>query len=291
MAASLRRKIMYALATNDRVESVARAVPLIEQRAYRASKRYVAGSTLDEAMATVQRLHRSGFGVSLDMFGEGSSSEAGIRRVIASYRDAATWLASIDVDAYLEIVPSHLGLDLGVDKCRAFVDELVDLLPAGARLEISAEESWRTPNIMELTHELAGTGVPVVATLQANLRRSESDAERLMAAGVPIRLVKGAYLEPEDVAHPLGDDTDTAYVRLARAVHADGELILATHDPVLREALLSTLDGVAIEMLLGIRENDAAELVRRGVPVRIYTPYGDQWFRYWMRRLAEAQGH
>ncbi len=291
MAASIRRKIVYAIATNDRVESLAHAVPLIERRAYRASKRYVAGWTLDEAMTTIDRLHRTGFGVSLDMFGEGSPNEAGIRRVIASYRDAATRLASTGVDAYLEIVPSHLGLDLGVDKCRAYVEELIGLLPAGARLEISAEESWRTSGIMELTHALAEAGAPVVATLQANLRRSESDADRLMAAGVPIRLVKGAYLEPEDVAYPWGDETDLAYVRLAHAVHAGGELILATHDPVLREALLSTLDGVAIEMLLGVREDDATDLVRRGIPVRIYTPYGDQWFRYWMRRVAEAQGH
>jgi proline dehydrogenase len=291
MTGSIRRKVMYALATNDKLESMARAVPLIERNAYQAAKRYVAGATLDEAMATVQRLNQAGFGVSLDFFGEGTSDQTSIRRIIDSYRDAAARLSSTGVDAYLEIVPSHLGLDLGVDECRRYVDELVDLLPDGARLEVSAEESWRTPQIMELTLALARSGAPVVATVQANLRRSESDAERLVEAGVPVRLVKGAYLEPPDVAHSWGDETDLAFVRIARAVHADGELILATHDPVLREALLSTLEGVAIEMLLGVRAGDAAELVRRGLPVRIYAPYGDQWFRYWMRRVAEAQGH
>jgi proline dehydrogenase len=291
MAASLRRKIMYALATSDRLESVARAVPPLERRAYQASKRYVAGATLDEAMLAVQRLHRAGFGVSLDLFGEGNRDEAAIERILASYRDAAARLGSIGVDAHLEIVPSHLGLDLGVDRCRRYVDELVNLLPPGAKLEISAEESRRTPNIMDLTLALAKDGAPVVATVQANLRRSESDTEHLVAAGVPIRLVKGAYLEAPKVAHPWGDETDLAYVRLAHAVHERGQLILATHDPILREALLSTMDGLAIEMLLGVREDDAAALVRRGIPVRIYAPYGDQWFRYWMRRVAEAQGH
>ncbi|HEX6335867.1 MAG TPA: proline dehydrogenase family protein [Jiangellaceae bacterium] len=291
MVAPLRRRVMYALATNDRLETMARAVPLLERRAYQASKRYVAGATLDEAMRTVQRLHQDGFGVSLDLFGEGTPDEPAIEQILASYRDAASRLGSMGVDAYLEIVPSHLGLDLGVDRCRRYVDELVDLLPPGAKLEISAEESWRTPEIMELTLALAKDGAPVVATVQANLRRSESDTEHLVAAGVPVRLVKGAYLEAPKVAHRWGDETDLAYVRLAHAVHGSGQLILATHDPILREALLSTMDGVAIEMLLGVREDDAAALVARGVPVRIYAPYGDQWFRYWMRRVAEAQGH
>lgn len=291
MAASVRRKIVYALATNDRFETVARAVPPVERRAYQASKRYVAGASLDEAMLTVQRLHQAGFGVSLDRFGEGNRDEAAIERVLASYRDAATRLRSTGVDANLEIVPSHLGLDLGVDRCRRYVDELVNILPPGAKLEVSAEDSWRTPTIMELTLALAKDGAPVVATVQANLRRSESDTENLVAAGVPIRLVKGAYLEAPKVAHRWGDETDLAYVRLAHVVHESGRLILATHDPILREALLSTMDGLAIEMLLGVREDDAAALVRRGVPVRIYAPYGDQWFRYWMRRVAEAQGH
>jgi len=291
MAASVRRKIMYALATNDRLESAARAVPPLERRAYQASKRYVAGATLDEAMLTVKRLHRAGLGVSLDQFGEGNRDEAAIERIIASYRDAAARLGSIGVDAHLEIVPSHLGLDLGVDRCRHYVDELVNLLPPGAKLEVSAEESWRTPEIMELTLALAKDGAPVVATVQANLRRSEPDTEHLVAAGVPIRLVKGAYLEAPKVAHRWGDETDLAYVRLAHAVNERGQLILATHDPILREALLSTMDGLAIEMLLGVREDDAAALVRRGIPVRIYAPYGDKWFRYWMRRVAEAQGH
>lgn len=291
MPALLRRKLTYALATSDRFESLARAVPIVERRAYQAAKRYVAGATLDEALLTVQRLHAAGFGVSLDMFGEGARDDAAIHRIVDSYRDAVPRLEAVGVDAYLEIVPSHLGLDLGVDQCRRHVDRLVDLLPSGSRLEISAEESWRTPKIMELTHALAKDGAPVVATVQANLLRSESDAEQLAAAGVPIRLVKGAYLEAQDVAYPWGDQTDLAYVRLAHLVHAGGQLILATHDPVLREALLGTLDGVAIEMLLGVREADATDLVRRGVPVRIYTPYGDEWFRYWMRRVAEAQGH
>jgi proline dehydrogenase len=290
MLEHVRRRFLYALATNSRVESLVRSRPGLERRAYRAARRYVAGATLDEALATVEQLHRQGFGVSLDMFGEGLSDEGSLTEIVAGYRDASARVAEMGADVYLEIVPSHLGIDLGLDVCRRHVEELVEVLPPGGRLEVSAEESWRTPRIMELTQALAEAGAPVVATLQANLRRSEDDAERLMELGVPVRLVKGAYLEPAEVAHPWGEECDLAFVRLARRLSEAVPVTLATHDPILREALLTTLEGVSMAMLLGVRTADAAALVARGVPVRVYTPFGDQWFRYWMRRVAEAQG-
>lgn len=290
MLANLRRRALYAIAVNDRIEKITRARPELEQRAYKMARRYVAGATLDEAMSTVERLHGKGFGVSLDMFGEGTSDEDAIARIVGGYRAAAPRVEQIGADVNLEIVPSNLGLDLGLDVCRRHVDSVVEALPPGARLEVSAEESERTPQIMDLTLALAADGVPVTATLQANLRRSEQDAERLLEAGVPVRLVKGAYLEPPELAYPWGDETDLAFVRLARKLGEGDQLILATHDPVLREALLGTLEDVSVAMLLGVREDDAASLIARGVPVRIYTPFGDQWFRYWLRRVAEAQG-
>jgi proline dehydrogenase len=175
--------------------------------------------------------------------------------------------------------------------CRGHVEQIVEALPAGGRLEISAEETWRTPHIIELTIGLAQAGAPLVATVQANLRRSTSDADQLIEANVPIRLVKGAYLEDADAAHPWGEQTDIAYIALAHHIHAaGGPLALATHDPVIREALLAALPGATIEMLLGVREEDAIKLLGRGHTVRIYAPYGPNWFRYWMRRVAEAQG-
>ncbi len=291
MASSLRRRALYALATNEQLESVVRSRPGLERRSYQAAKRYIAGATLDEALTTVRRLRDSGYAISLDLFGEGATDEESVREVVRGYRDAAAGVAETGADVNLEIVPSHVGIDLGLDVCRRYAEEIVELLPSGSRLEVSAEESWRTPAIIDLVRGLAGAGAPVTATLQANLRRSADDADRLLEAGVPVRLVKGAYLEPADVAYPWGEQTDLAFVRLAHKLHPGAGLVLATHDPVIRESLLSTLDGASVAMLLGVREADAAELVRRGVPVRIYAPYGDQWFRYWSRRIAEAQGH
>jgi proline dehydrogenase len=131
----------------------------------------------------------------------------------------------------------------------------------------------------------------VSATVQANLRRSRSDAHALAERGVPIRLVKGAYVEDPRVAWPWGEPTDLAFLELAHELHANGaEIALATHDPVVREALLRALPDVGVEMLLGVRSADACALAARGVPVRIYVPYGDDWFRYAMRRWAESVG-
>lgn len=285
------RRALYALATSERLESAVRSTDATARLAYRAAERYVAGRTLDEALHTVHRLVESGLGVSLDLFGEGLADERAAADVVAGYRAAAATISELEGDVYLEVVPSHVGIDFGVDACRRHVEQIIEALPHGARLEISAEESRRTPQIMELTLALAGAGAPLVATVQANLRRSPADIDRLLGAGVPVRLVKGAYLEPREVAHPWGEQTDIAYVTLAHRAHAGGvPLALATHDPVIREALLTALPGTTIEMLLGVRENDAIQLVGREHAVRIYAPYGDRWFRYWMRRVAEAQG-
>ena len=104
-----------------------------------------------------------------------------------------------------------------------------------------------------------------------------------------IRLVKGAYVEAA-AAHRYGEETDLAFLRLARELHAAGaDVALATHDPILREALVQ-LEAVSVEMLLGVRNDDIRDLVERGIPVRLYVPYGRDWFRYWMRRIAESQG-
>lgn len=291
MIASLARRGLYALATSTELESLVRAIPPAQDLALSQARRYVAGVTLDEALATVRRLTADGLAVSLDLFGEGAADEDALAATVRGYREAAAALAGVDGDVNLEIVPSHLGLDLGLDVCRRHVEQLVEVLPAGSRLEISAEESARTPHIMDLTVALAEAGAPVLATVQANLRRSPADVDRLLAAGVPVRLVKGAYLEAGDTALAWGEQTAVAFVRLAHRVHAGGSApVLATHDPVVREALLEALPGAGVEMLLGVREDDARELAGRGVPVRVYAPYGDSWFRYWMRRLAEAQG-
>jgi proline dehydrogenase len=112
-----------------------------------------------------------------------------------------------------------------------------------------------------------------------------------VAAGVHIRLVKGAYLEPGDRALPYGEPTDIAYLHLAhRLAGAGAQFALATHDGVLREALLAALGPRPVEHLLGVRPAVLDDLIARGIPVRVYVPFGGNWFRFWMRRLAESRG-
>ncbi len=194
-------------------------------------------------------------------------------------------------DAWLAIDLSHIGLDVSVELCQRHLAAIVQALPPGRRIQVGAEDTGRTDPILEVVTALAAEGAPLMATVQANLYRSPQDAARLTAAGVPVRLVKGAYVEPAGLAYPWGEATDVAFLRLAHRLRGAGAAFsLATHDPVLREALLLALGPSPVEMLLGVRPQDARDLVRRGVEVRCYVAYGPDWFRYWMRRLAESQG-
>ena len=154
---------------------------------------------------------------------------------------------------------------------------------------MGAEQERHADRILAAVSAVARAGGAVSATIQANLKRSPADARALAEGGVPIRLVKGAYEEDPRVALPCGEATDLAFLELAHELHAGGaEVAIATHDAILREALLRALPGIGVEMLLGVRSADASALAGRGVPVRIYVPYGDDWFRYAMRRWAES---
>jgi proline dehydrogenase len=282
----------YRLATSDRFERVVRSVSPAERQAYRAARRYVAGPTLDDAIEVVARLRDLGLGTSLDLFGEGLADASAVRSLVERYRKAAAAVGDLDADIDLEVVPSHLGLDISPEFFRAQLELLIEALPQGARLQVSAEDNWRTQRVLDAAVALGAVKAPVVVTLQANLKRSRDDAERLIETGIPVRLVKGAYLEDHSVAHPWGEETDIAFVQLAHRLHGGGvPLSIGTHDPVIREALLAALPGIGVEMLLGVRTADARLLVDRGYAVRIYVPYGEDWFRYWMRRWAESLGH
>ena len=282
---------LFALATSDRFERTVKTAPGGETLAYRLAARYVAGRTADDAFATARRLAGEGLLGSLDFFGERVTDPNEADRVADAYVLLAARLGDAPADTYLSVDLSHLALDEPGAAVRGRVERIAAALPAGARIQVGAEEASRADQILETVLAVARGGGAVAATLQANLRRSRRDGLALAEEGVPIRLVKGAYVEPRAVAHAWGDETDIAFAELAHELHRAGaEVSLATHDPVLREALLPAMPGVGVEMLLGVRPDDQAALAARGVPVRVYVPYGDGWFRYAMRRLAESRG-
>jgi proline dehydrogenase len=285
------RRPLFALATSDRLERAVRGSSRAEALAFRLASRYVAGSTAEDALATARRLAERGLLSSIDFFGERVSDPLEADRVTDAYVELARRVGSEAPGAYLSVDLSHLALDEPGLAVQGRLARIAEALPPGVFVQVGAEEAAKADRILDTVLAVARAGGRVAATLQANLRRSGSDASALLDAGVPIRLVKGAYVEAPAVAHAWGDPTDLAFVNLAHSLHdAGGVVWLATHDPVLREALLPALPGAGVEMLLGVRPDDQAALAARGITVRVYMPYGDGWFRYAMRRLAESRG-
>ncbi|MBV9606144.1 MAG: proline dehydrogenase family protein [Solirubrobacterales bacterium] len=283
------RPALFSLATSDWFERAVRRTARGDALAYRLASRYVAGRTAEDAFATARRLSESGVLSSIDLFGERVTDAAGADRVTDAYVSLAGRVGEAAPGSFLSVDLSHLAIDdVGL---RARLERIAGALPPGVLVQVGAEEAARADRILETVLAVARGGGRVAATLQANLRRSVSDASVLVDAGVPIRLVKGAYVESRAVAHAWGDPTDLAFVELAHALHRAGATVwLATHDPVLREALLPAMPGVGVEMLLGVRPEDQVALAARGIPVRVYMPFGPDWFRYAMRRLAESRG-
>jgi proline dehydrogenase len=288
----LQRAVLFRLATSERLERAVKALPLGEAAAWRAASRYVAGRALAPALATVTTLLERGHGVSVDLFGERVSDPATADAVAEDYVELAGALPPPPADAWLSVDLTHLAL--GTDSS-AVVDRLARIaraLPPGRRIQVGAEDAIWTDAILACVLDVAGRGLGdrLGATVQANLLRSPPDADALAGAGVHIRLVKGAYVEPTG-AHPFGEPTDVAFLRLGFHLAERGVAwSMATHDGRLREALLLAHGPLPVEHLLGVRPDVLDELHVRGVPTRVYVPYGPAWYRYWMRRVAESRG-
>ncbi|MDA8282339.1 MAG: proline dehydrogenase family protein [Actinomycetota bacterium] len=287
------RRVLFRLATSERWERFVRATPLGEGWAWRAARRYVAGTTRDAAFDVVRELGRSGVGTSVDQFGELVDKPVVAESTAADYLRLAGDLGALPESTWLAVDLSHLGLDIDRRRCGEHLAAIAAALPTGRRVQVGAEDHDRADAVVSCVLDASrrAGAERLGATVQANFHRSAGDLERLVDAGVHVRLVKGAYVEPLSRALPYGEATDVAYLRLAqRLADASGPFSLATHDGVLREALLAAFGPREVEQLLGVRPDVLADLATRGVPVRVYVPFGEGWFRYWMRRVAEAQG-
>jgi proline dehydrogenase len=285
------RRALFALASSRRFERSVRRVPVVRAQAARAARQYVAGTTRDEAFEAVRQLDGQGLAATVDLFGEAVRDRAEAVRVADEYVELAKLMADLPERTWLAIDLSHVGLDVSPDFCRGQLARVVETLPIGRWLQVGAEDSARQDATLEVVTALADESAAVTMTIQANLRRSPDDAMRLADAEIPIRLVKGAYVERPSVALPWGEPTDVAFLRLAAQLAEEGAAFsIATHDAVLREAVLANHGAHPVEMLYGVRSDHARLLAARGLDVRIYVPYGRDWFRSWMRRLAESRG-
>lgn len=260
------------------------------------TRRFIAGKTLENVLAVVRRLHQQGFLASLDHLGENVSSEGEAAEARAAYESALQALASLGLGATISVKLTQIGLDLGADLCLNNARKLAELARlTGARVEIDMESSGYTASTLRIVEKLHEETRSVRAVIQAYLYRSEQDIRRLNSLRMPVRLCKGAYDEPPDVAMAAKAAVDANYQKLARILLEEGEdPALATHDPAMvRDALdIARRNGrgassFEFQMLYGIRRDLQEKLRSDGWRVRLYVPYGTAWYPYFMRRLAE----
>jgi proline dehydrogenase len=268
----------------------------------RVSRRFVAGMTVDEAIATATQLNAEGIDVTLDSLGESVLDVAHAEASAAIYHQILDAIDARKLRANVSVKLSQVGMDIGGPSNGPALAERItgDMVAHAARIgsfvRIDMEGSVYTEPTIALTERLHRLYPGAVGTVhQAYLFRTEQDAERLLAQGIRIRLCKGAYKEPAEIAFPSKSDVDANYCKLMkRLVSSPVFCGIATHD----EAIVSQLRNYVAEhnidkrafefqMLYGIRRDLQRKLVADGFGVRVYVPFGAEWYPYFMRRLAE----
>jgi proline dehydrogenase len=259
--------------------------------------RFVAGETLDECVRVLRRLNEMGFATNTSLLGEDVDNAAAAERVVDEYLRVLDRLAQERLRTNLSVKLTHLGLDLGEDVALTNVVRLVSHAAGNSQfVRIDMEESRRVDPTLRIYRRLRGDGYTNVGTvLQAYLYRSERDLEDLLPIRPNLRLVKGAYLEPPDVAFPRKTDVDRNLLRLITGMlRGGGYTAIATHDDRIIEQSIEFIDAGQIagdryefQMLYGVRPQLQRVLLARGYRVLVATPYGADWYPYLMRRLAE----
>jgi len=262
----------------------------------RMSRRFVAGEELAEAVAAARACNQAGMTVSLDHLGENVSTEDEARRARDAYLENFDRIAAENLDANVSLKLTQLGLDVSDDFCFSLLESVVERAASrGNFLRIDMEGSPYTARTIALVKRARAKYDRVGTVIQAYLFRSEQDIRDLLAIGCRIRLCKGAYREPASIAFPRKENVDKNYVQLMQLLLPSGIYHgIATHDPRMIDATIDFAakqgigkDAFEFQMLYGIRTDLQQQLVRDGFRMRVYIPYGTEWFPYFMRRLAE----
>jgi proline dehydrogenase len=262
----------------------------------RMSHRFVAGERLDEALGAARRCNDAGMLVTLDCLGENVATPADAQKARDAYFGIFDRIAQENLKANVSCKLTQLGLDLSVEFCEGLVLSIAERAASyESFLRIDMESSIYTQRTVELVKRVRAQTPCVGAVIQAYLYRSESDIQDLLSYGCRIRLCKGAYKESEEVAFPRKQDVDANYVKLVRLLLQSGFYhAIATHDPhMIAETIRCAAEkqvskeDFEFQMLYGVRTDLQRHLVHDGYRVRIYVPYGQEWFPYFMRRLAE----
>jgi proline dehydrogenase len=286
------RKAILALADSSRLDH------LIRRHGMRlGAGRFVAGETLDQLVPVLRRLNEQGLLTNTTLLGEGVSSAEETHAVVAAYREVLDRIRAEGLEANVALKLTHLGLaideQLAYENAAALVEHAAGV---GNFVRMDMEESRFVDATLRIYRRLREAGHENTGTvLQSYLYRTMDDLASLLDLRPSLRFVKGAYLEPADVAYPDKADVDAAFVRLIeRSLREGGFTAIATHDERLIEHAIEFVEREGVgrdcfqfQMLYGVRPQLQLDLVRRGFAVLVATPYGPDWYRYLMRRLAE----
>jgi proline dehydrogenase len=267
----------------------------------RLSSRFVAGTQVEDALRATRAVNQSGPSVSIDNLGENVTNADEARASAALYHQMLDQIAAQKLNANISLKLTHMGLDVDEKLARDLVVSLVAKAaamkpPNFARIDMEGSPyTQRTLDFVHELHRLPGNRGCVGAVIQSYMRRSESDVEKLLAEGIRIRLCKGAYKEPPELAYQKKSEVDDNYVKLMKVLMKSGTYHgLATHDEsIINQAKVFATrenlprDAFEFQMLYGIRRDLQQNLVKEGWRMRVYIPFGTEWYPYLMRRLAE----
>ncbi|MEK6320637.1 MAG: proline dehydrogenase family protein [Acidobacteriota bacterium] len=258
--------------------------------------RFVAGEDLADAVEAIRQLNRQGISASFDHLGESITSEAETRQEVNEYIRVLDSINSTKLDSNVSVKLTQLGLDVSQELCYVDTRRIVEAaLSYNNFVRIDMEDSTKTDATLQVFKRLRSEFENVGIVIQSYLYRSEKDVRELLKIGARIRLCKGAYKEPADVAFPKKADVDANYVKLMSQLLPSGFYHgIATHDERMIEATKQfskeravAPDQFEFQMLYGIRRDLQEKLVHEGYRMRVYVPYGRYWYPYFMRRLAE----
>jgi proline dehydrogenase len=265
----------------------------------RMSSRFVAGMEIGDALRVAAELNYQGFLVTLDSLGESVTSETEAHRAAEIYHELLKWISAQKLNANISVKLTQMGLALNSQLAERIAESLArHAAEVGSFLRIDMEDSSLTQATLDIVcrlHARPELRSAIGVVIQSYLYRSQADIEQLLANQIRVRLCKGAYKEPPEVAFPKKADVDANYIRLSKML-LDSPVYhgLATHD----EAMIAAARAFAIErgidksrfefqMLFGVRRDLQRRLVKEGYNVRVYVPFGSEWYPYFMRRLAE----
>jgi proline dehydrogenase len=291
------RALLLALSRRPTIGVAMARLPITR----RLVRRFVAGRTAEDAFRVIGDLEARGLMTAVTYLGENVVTPADAQAATATYLDLLDEVARRRFRCLPSLKLTHLGFDLGEDACERNLTRLLERGAAmGIRVWIDMEGSAYTQGTLDLYARMRTRYANVACVVQSYLRRTPADVERLVELGATVRLCKGAYQEPRAVSYPDKRDVDAAYARLVERLLADDARRagvypgFATHDERLQQHAIATAraGGVAndaweIQMLFGIRHDLHARLAADGVPLRVLVPYGEDWYGYFMRRLAE----